>query len=103
MDKSEKKLQIQMEKQDKAIANSLREFLSRFDCAFYSLDEPVKELEKYFDLSSDWDGIVYIYIKTKEGDFSMGYTEDIDLADLQTVINYLKRRADVYLRQLDNA
>jgi hypothetical protein len=32
----------------------------------------------------------------------MGYTMDIDLADLQNVINYLKVKANVYLRNYVN-
>lgn len=97
------KLEKQMQKQEKAIAASLAEFLNHFNRAWYSIEEPVKELEKFFDLSTDWDGIVYIYVKTKEGDFSMGYTMDIDLADLQSTVNYLKVKADVYLRMYENA
>lgn len=94
MDKEEKK----MLKQEKAIIASLEKFLKHFDRAWYSIEEPVKELEKFFDLTTDWDWIVYIFVKTKEWDFSMGYTTDIDLADLQNVINYLKFKADIYLR-----
>lgn len=94
MDKLEKK----MLKQENAIAETLREFLKHFNRAWYSIEEPVKELEKFFDLTTDWDWVVYIFVKTKEWDFSMGYTTDIDLADLQNVINYLKFKADVYLR-----
>ena len=94
MDKLEKK----MLKQEEAIAETLREFLKHFDRAWYSIEEPVRELEKFFDLTADKNWIVYIFIKTKEWDFSMGYTTDIDLADLQNVINYLKFKADIYLR-----
>ena len=94
MDKLEKK----MLKQEEAIAETLREFLKHFNKAWYSIEEPVKELEKFFDLTTDWDWIVYIFVKTKEWDFSMGYTIDIDLADLQSVVNYLKVKADIYLR-----
>jgi hypothetical protein len=49
MNREEKK----MLKQEKAIADSLRAFLYRFDCAWYSIENPVTELEKYFDVSSD--------------------------------------------------
>lgn len=94
MDKLEKK----MLKQENAIAETLREFLKHFDRAWYSIEEPVRELEKFFDLTADKNWIVYIFIKTKEWDFSMGYTTDIDLADLQNVVNYLKNKADIYLR-----
>lgn len=94
MDKLEKK----MIKQENAIAETSAEFLKHFNRAWYSIEEPVKELEKFFDLTTDKDGVVYIFIKTKEWDFSMGYTSDIDLADLQSTINYLKVKADVYLR-----
>jgi len=94
MDKLEKKII----KQEKAIAETLREFLKHFNRAWYSIKEPKEELEKFFDLQDNWDGIVYIFVKTKEWDFSMGYTTDIDLADIQNVVNYLKVKADVYLR-----
>lgn len=92
------KLEERIAKQEEAIAETLREFLKHFNKAWYSIEEPVKELEKFFDLTTDWDWIVYIFVKTKEWDFSMGYTTDIDLADLQNVINYLKFKADIYLR-----
>lgn len=94
MDKLEKKII----KQEKAITEALAEFLKHFNRAWYSIEEPVRELEKFFDLTTDENGVVYIFIKTKEWDFSMGYTTDIDLADLQNVINYLKFKADIYLR-----
>lgn len=92
------KLEEKIAKQEEAIAETLREFLKHFNKAWYSIEEPVKELEKFFDLTADKNWIVYIFIKTKEWDFSMGYTTDIDLADLQNVINYLKFKADIYLR-----
>lgn len=92
------KLEEKIAKQEEAIAETLREFLKHFNRAWYSIEEPVRELEKFFDLTTDWDWIVYIFVKTKEWDFSMGYTTDIDLADLQNVINYLKFKADIYLR-----
>lgn len=97
------KLEKKIQKQEKAIVNSLTQFLHHFDRARYSIEEPVKELEKFFDLSTDWDGVVYIFIKTKEWDLSMGYTTDIDLADLQSVVNYLKVKANVYLRMYKDA
>lgn len=94
MDKLEKKII----KQEKAITETLKEFLKHFNRAWYSIKEPKEELEKFFDLQDSWDGIVYIFVKTKEWDFSMGYTMDISLDDIQNMINYLKLRADVYLR-----
>ncbi len=51
MTKEEKK----MLKQEKAIVNSLNKFLNHFDRAWYSIKEPVKELEEFFDLTSDKD------------------------------------------------
>ena len=75
----------------------MREYLSEILLLLRS-DKSKEELEKFFDLTTDWDWIVYIFVKTKEWDFSMGYTTDIDLADLQNVINYLKFKADIYLR-----
>ena len=94
MDKLEKK----MIKQEKAIAETLASFLKHFNRAWYSIEEPVRELDKFFDLTTDENGIVYIFVKTKEWDFPMGYTTDIDLADIQNVVNYLKVKANVYLR-----
>ena len=94
MDKLEKK----MIKQENAIAETLASFLKHFNRAWYSIEEPVRELDKFFDLTTDENGTVYIFVKTKEWDFSMGYTTDIDLADIQNVVNYLKVKANVYLR-----
>ena len=94
MDKLEKK----MLKQENAITETLREFLKHFNRAWYFIKEPKEELEKFFDLQDSWDGIVYIFVKTKEWDFSMGYTTDVSLDDIQNMINFLKVRADVYLR-----
>ena len=91
-----------MLKQEKAIVNSLNKFLKHFDRAWYSIKEPVKELEEFFDLTSDKDWVVYIYVKTKEGDFSMWYTTDIDIGDVQSLVNYLKWRADVYIRMYED-
>lgn len=94
MDKLEKK----MIKQENAIAEALASFLKHFNRAWYSIEEPVRELDKFFDLATDGNGTVYIFVKTKEWDFPMGYTTDIDLADIQNVVNYLKVKADIYLR-----
>lgn len=94
MNRQEKKLI----KQENAIAETLKAFLSHFNRAWYSIEEPVKELEKFFDLTTDGEWVVHILVKTKEWDFPWGYTSDIDLADLQSTVNYLKLRADVYLR-----
>lgn len=94
MDKLEKK----MLKQENAIAETLKEFLKHFNRAWYSIKESKEELEKFFDLQDSWDGIVYIFVKTKEWDFSLGYTMDVSLDDTQSMVNYLKLRADVYLR-----
>ena len=87
-----------MERQNRAIIKTLKAFLKHFDRAFYSIEEPVKELEKFFELNTDWDWIIYISVRTSEWDFTMGYTTDIDIGDIQSVINWLKRRADNALR-----
>ena len=98
MNKEEKS----MLKQERAIIDSLNKFLKHFDKAWYSIKEPIKELEEFFDLTSDKDWVIYIFVKTKEGDFSMGYTTDIDIGDIQSLINYLKRRADIYIRMYED-
>ena len=56
------------------------------------------ELDKFFDLNTDWDWIIYISVRTSEWDYTMGYTTDIDIGDIQSVINRLKRRVDNALR-----
>ena len=94
----EKKLDKMMEKQNKAIIKTLKAFLKHFDKPFYAIVNPVQELDKFFDLNTDWDWIIYIAVRTSEWDFTMGYTTDIDIGDIQSVINWLKRRADNALR-----
>jgi len=47
------KLEEKMLKQENAIAETLREFLKHFNRAWYSIEEPVRELEKFFDLTTD--------------------------------------------------
>ena len=87
-----------MDKQDIAIIESCKWFLKAFDRAWYSIDEPVSLLEKYFDIFTDWDGLTSFYIHTTEWDFTMGYTLDVDIADLQSTVNWLKNRVKNYLR-----
>lgn len=98
MNKEEK----MMLKQERAIFDNLNKFLKHFDRAWYSIKEPEEELKEFFDLATDKDGVIYIFVKTKEGNFSMGYTTDIDIEDVQSLVNYLKRRADVYIRMYEN-
>ena len=96
LEKIEKKLEKIATKRLKATKETLQKFLEHFNVAWYSLKEPVRELEKFFNIySKGW--TVYIYLKTKEWEMSMWQTNDIDLADLQNVINYLKVKAEVYL------
>lgn len=91
-----------MEKQDLAIIETLQNFLNEFNCAFYALEEPVKQLEKYFDLHTDWDWIIYVHVKTSEWEFSHWYILDVDMADLQSIINWLKKYSENVLRHLYN-
>ena len=94
----EKKLAKAQMKQDSAVAGTLKAFLKHFDRAWYSIKEPEEELAKYFELNTDGDWVVYITIKTKEWDFPMGYTTDVDASDVQTMVNWLKRRAEIALQ-----
>lgn len=95
-----KKTEIQ--KQNEAIIASLRWFLDEFNCAFYALPEPVKQLEKYFDLHTDWDWIIYVHVKTYMWEFSHWYILDVDIADLQSIINWLKKYTENVLRHVYN-
>ena len=87
-----------MEKQDLAIIEALQNFLEEFDCAFYALEEPIKKLEKYFDIHTDWDWVIYVHVKTSEWEFSHWYILDVDIADLQSIINWLKNYTRNVLR-----
>ena len=53
MNKEEKRLMKAQEKQDRDIIYTLKAFLKHFDRAWYSIEEPVKELEQFFDLTTD--------------------------------------------------
>ena len=87
-----------MDKQDLAIIDALQKFLKEFDCAFYAIKEPVRSLEKYFDLQSDGDWIIYVHLKTSEWEFSHWYILDVDMADLQSIINWLRNYSKNILR-----
>lgn len=81
---------MQMEPQDTAIANTLKEFLKK------SVWWASKELlDEYFELINDWDWITYIHLKTPMGMFSHGYTTDVEPDDLENifawVVSYSKR------------
>ena len=89
-----------MEKQDLAIIETLQSFLNEFNCAFYALEEPIKKLEKYFDLHTDWNWIIYVHVKTPEWEFSHWYILDVDIADLQSIINWLRKYSENVLRHL---
>lgn len=102
MDKEEKKLLKAQEKQDRDIIATLKAFLKHFDRAWYSIKEPEEELRQYFDLTTDWDWVVYVRIKTKSWDYSMGYTTDVDVWDIQAMVNWLKRRTEITLRHMYN-
>ena len=39
-----------MDKQTLATIETLKEFLTSFDCAFYAIEEPVSQLNKFFDI-----------------------------------------------------
>lgn len=87
-----------MKKQDKAIVETLQKFLNEFNCAFYALSEPVKQLGKYFDLHTDWDWIIHVSVKTPVWEFSHWYILDVDIADLQSIINWLRKHSENVLR-----
>lgn len=87
-----------MEKEDLAIIDTLQKFLDKFNCAFYAIEEPVKSLEEFFDLHTDWDWVIYVHIKTSEWEFSHWYILDVDMWDLQSIINWLKNYSTNILR-----
>lgn len=91
--------EMKTEKQNEAIIKTLQDFLSEFNCAFYALSEPVKQLEKYFNFFFDWEAIS-VYLKTPEWEFSHWYILDVDIADLQSIINWLKKYSENILRHV---
>ena len=86
-----------MENGNTALRDALLNFLEDFDKARYSIEEPVALLTKHFDLKADSEWWVRIVLHTSDWDVGMNGTRDIDLADLQSTINWLKNRAKVYL------
>ena len=72
-------------------------FLKDFDMARYVIDNPVERLEKYFKLLCDKKWTIHITAHTVAWDIELGNTSDIDLADLQNVIYWLRNRAKNYL------
>lgn len=86
-----------MEKQNKAIIETLQQFLQRFSCRWDTIQNPYQELEKYFTVFDDWE-VISFYLKTPVWDFSMGYTTDIRASDIQSLVNWLKNYADIKLR-----
>ena len=84
-------------KKDDAIRECLMWFLSDFNFARYVIDNPVERLEKYFDLHCDKEWRIYVSMHTYEWDIELWETSDIDLADLQNVIYWLRNRVKNYL------
>lgn len=83
---------------DWAIISAFKSFLCDFAYAFYSIDNPVERLERHFDLVTDKEWYVSITLHTYDWDVYLGSTHDIDLADLQSTINWLKTKAANVLR-----
>ena len=83
---------------DWAIISAFKQFLYDFNYAFYSIENPVERLERHFELVSDKEWFVSITLHTYDWDVYLGSTHDIDLADLQSTINWLKSRAANALR-----
>jgi hypothetical protein len=42
-----------MDEQDKAIIETSKKFLDRFNCAYESIENPLEALEKIFELEDD--------------------------------------------------
>lgn len=83
---------------DWAIISAFKSFLYDFTYAFYDIKNPVERLEKHFELITDQDWFVNITLHTYDWDVYLGSTHDIDLADLQSTINWLKTKAANVLR-----
>jgi len=86
-----------MENNNIALKEALISFLKDFNRAWYSIEEPVALITKHFDLKADNEWWVWITLHTSAWDESMNATKDIDLADLQSTVNWLKNRARIYL------
>lgn len=87
-----------MENKNVALKEALLNFLEAFDKSWYAIEEPVTLLSKYFDLKADSKWWVWITLHTQDWDINLNWTQDIDLADLQSTINWLKNRATICLR-----
>lgn len=87
-----------MENKDTALKEALLAFLEDFNKSRYAIEEPVSLLEKYFDLKTDKEWWTRMILHTSDWDRNMYATKDIDLADLQSTVNWLKNRATICLR-----
>lgn len=80
-----------MEKQDQAIVTALQNFLREVNRADYAVKNKKEILDKYFTLDDNEDGIIFISVKTSEGDFSHWYTLDIAIDDIDNLFARIKR------------
>lgn len=87
-----------MDEQDKAIIETSKKFLDRFNCAYEYMEEPLETLKEFFDLYTDWDWIIYVHIKTSEWEFSHWYILDIEISDTESIIKWIKKYTENVLR-----
>lgn len=74
----------------------LEDFLKEFQAPWYSIDEPAKLLEKYFEITKEgvvglrlyWDMCLYI-----------GKISDVSLEDVHNVVNTVKILVNNYLNK----
>ena len=75
----------------------MKNFLNEFDCAFYSIENPMEKIEKYFCIQEDW--VVWIL-------WIWGLCEyigkvDVDIADIQNLVNSLRVLAKNYIKNAE--
>ena len=78
------------EKEDTAIIEALTGFLSEANIARYAIKDRGKIISKYFEVQNDWDGVLYIHLKTPLWMFSHGYTLDIEPDDTENLFEWIK-------------
>ena len=86
----EKKLAKMLEEEDAAVIKALTDFLSEASVARYAIKNRDEIISKYFEVQDDWDGILYIHLKTPLWTFSHGYTLDIELSDTENLFEWIK-------------
>lgn len=86
-----------MDEQDKAIIETSKKFLDRFNCAFECIEDPLETLQEFFEFYDDWE-YISVSIKTPMGNFSHWYIIEIGMDNIESLVKWLKKYTENILR-----